>query len=464
MSMTYLLQSSLCMVLFFSVYYFFLRNNSFFGLQRAYLLFTLLLSVTIPLIEIDWIAISEDSIVYNLSDSMAFQDFDSSQPNGQASGKKLSLIASIYLAGVVFMIAKALVGILNVLRIIRNSEIVYSEYGDKLITSDHNLPTSSFFKYIFLDPAAQEDLTLKQCVLVHERKHISDKHFFDLIALEIVRIFLWFNPVVYLYSNAIRNVHEFICDREVLRYTSRECYEESLIKALFKKSHIPLISSFSKISIKTRLNMINMKNSSNLEKLRFVIIIPLTMMVLIAFNPVQANFVSDSEGAEKIYGSVTSEDGKPLPGVKIMVDGKEVGATDLIGNYEVSLSEGGRIVKFVFTGFKSFKTKIPKNEELNVVMEKGKSGEDGISEALYVPEVKVITKSGNSYLAGVVKDKNGNPLSDINVLVPKQKIKTVTDKNGQFELELKSDKGIAIYGVPDENQVYRKIVSLHFGN
>ena len=49
---SYLIQVTVCLGLFYSVYYFLLRGDKFFNLQRAYLLGTLLLSIIIPLIDL----------------------------------------------------------------------------------------------------------------------------------------------------------------------------------------------------------------------------------------------------------------------------------------------------------------------------------------------------------------------------------------------------------------------------
>ena len=47
----YSLEMALCLSLFYTAYWLFLKNETFFGLNRFYLLFTVLLALLVPLLK-----------------------------------------------------------------------------------------------------------------------------------------------------------------------------------------------------------------------------------------------------------------------------------------------------------------------------------------------------------------------------------------------------------------------------
>ena len=81
--------------------------------------------------------------------------------------------------------------------------------------------------------------------LIHEMAHISSKSFIEILILEILKIFYWFNPSFTLYLQAIKMNHEFLADDAVVRRTNDSLqYQQLLIKCIYCKSKIPLASGF----------------------------------------------------------------------------------------------------------------------------------------------------------------------------------------------------------------------------
>src|SRR5690606_38143509 len=66
----------------------------------------------------------------------------------------------------------------------------------------------SFFYKIKIDYSQPQSET----ILVHEKVHAKQLHSVDVIFFELLAIVNWFNPVVYLYKTAIKQIHEFIAD------------------------------------------------------------------------------------------------------------------------------------------------------------------------------------------------------------------------------------------------------------
>ena len=72
-----------------------------------------------------------------------------------------------------------------------------------------------------------------------------------------------------------------------------------------------------------------------------------------------------------ITGTVTSaEDGLPIPGVNVVVQGTTSGtATDLDGNYKVTVTEENATLLFSFIGFKTQSIPVGNQTVINVALE-----------------------------------------------------------------------------------------------
>ncbi|HEY3383451.1 MAG TPA: M56 family metallopeptidase [Vicinamibacterales bacterium] len=63
--------------------------------------------------------------------------------------------------------------------------------------------------------AAGDEQVLGQ-VVAHERTHIRQGHSPDILLIQCAAIGQWFNPFIWLYKTALRELHEYLADRGVL--------------------------------------------------------------------------------------------------------------------------------------------------------------------------------------------------------------------------------------------------------
>ena len=63
--------------------------------------------------------------------------------------------------------------------------------------------------------------------------HCKQKHTYDLLYFEFLKIVMWFNPLLYIYQKRIAAVHEYITDAEVVKFNPKEMYVNKLINDLF---------------------------------------------------------------------------------------------------------------------------------------------------------------------------------------------------------------------------------------
>src|SRR5690349_16440956 len=93
--------------------------------------------------------------------------------------------------------------------------------------------------------------------------------------------------------------------------------------------------------------------------------LPFTVLMLSLF--VGTAWAQDKQ----VSGKVTAaEDGSPLPGVNVLVQGTSKGtSTDVDGNYSIQLSPQENILVFSFVGYKSTTVQVDGRSTIDVPLE-----------------------------------------------------------------------------------------------
>ena len=152
----YLLESSFCLLVFYGFYHFFLQKETFFQLNRVYLIACPILSLSIPFINIsfqkDAPAESLEAFFYpaiesaqNLND-LVWEQMRAPSPVFSLSVS--DVIMAIYLFGAFLMGFSLLRGLWNLSRLIRHGKRSKSK-DFTLVETQNNFPAASFFGYIF---------------------------------------------------------------------------------------------------------------------------------------------------------------------------------------------------------------------------------------------------------------------------------------------------------------------------
>ena len=74
--------------------------------------------------------------------------------------------------------------------------------------------------FIFLNKTDFESQNIPNEILQHEKTHAKQWHSIDIIAIEIIKIIFWFNPIFYAYKKAMQRNHEFLADEKVIFETN----------------------------------------------------------------------------------------------------------------------------------------------------------------------------------------------------------------------------------------------------
>ncbi len=306
----FLLESSICLALFYAFYYWILRKETFFQVNRVYLLLTPLCSILIPLINIDIRPLSTtainattfESFIYpTISNTTAVNDLvwqTVFQPTPSFSFTIADVLLAIYAIGAIWMATRLILGLMRLSRLIASSQ-QRKEDGYTVVETVENIPAASFFSYVFWNEDALADK--KRLILEHELVHIRQHHSLDVILIELYVILKWYNPLIYLYRNSLQTTHEYIADRFVSRQAdSVHQYASLLVQRSHQQTNNTLFSTFSAL-VKKRLIMLGQGESSLWRSLKYFLSIPILvgLMLLFSFNLVEE--IPENPISESLY-------------------------------------------------------------------------------------------------------------------------------------------------------------------
>lgn len=187
----------------------------------------------------------------------------------------------IYCLGVVVLLLSFLYQLWQTLLLIRQNERkIFSKA--KLIQHGLEIMPFSIFNYIIINKNHYNDKELEY-VLLHEMEHINQKHSFDILLIEILKIVFWVNPLVWIYEKEIKQNHEYLADRGVLAH-GIQTYEYQLI-LLNSSLGVPkfnIVNNFNKSHIKKRITMMTSKSIRKLSIWKLLLIVPVVITILFA--------------------------------------------------------------------------------------------------------------------------------------------------------------------------------------
>jgi len=294
-TLVYAIESAVCLAVLYLVYFIFLRKGSSLNYNRAYLLISLLISVSFPLVEFSYDP-SQTLPVFNAlnqfskevgSETIIEAEKAYSYTITATSQKPFLLwweaLIILYFTGVIFMGLKFLIR----LRLIR--EFIWykrhvTRYNERyfIVKTEGQMATMSFMNYLFYDDSQGLNEEEKAQVIAHEKAHIDQKHSYDVLFTESLKVFFWFNPFIYLYKNLLTEVHEYLADQKAVQNSNLQSYTQLLIQTVFKKMGLDLASPFGKNPILKRVD--RLKAGAKPSWIKALIPIPFAFALFLIFS------------------------------------------------------------------------------------------------------------------------------------------------------------------------------------
>ena len=396
----------------FGLYWFFLRTEKLFLFNRFFLNLALIISLILPFISISvnfqpsggleevvaainrniqslstpQVTLDQDQNI--IQDMLPHQLPDEIQP---PSVNYSNIFLILYICGMLVLFLRFLNNMYLLLRQVRSNEKIRYK-GSRIVLVRERINPYCFFNTIFLSREDYENGTIDQALINHEMKHISQYHSVDIVILELIRIIYWFNPILILYSSAIRENHEYLADRGAV-IDDIKSYSEKLLKSAF--GNIPITSGFNRSLTRKRLMMITSPESG---RIRLGLKISLTSSLLALFFLLLSFKQAERQSAEMIF--------VPYENISGTVKDPETGRAS--------------------ANVKTIQQQTTANDTFEVIIK--------------VQKAKSIK--------GTVLREDGIPLPKVFVNVSTELVRSVTDKEGRFEIKDVPENSYLVFASP----------------
>jgi hypothetical protein len=387
--MIYLLETGICLSLLYLAYWLFLRKETYFNFNRLFLVGSILLALTVPLLHVT-LAIPQGSTLENPArrvlkfrqnyEELVRQldaDFGTEpgrrhsagmtadpsltgeagrlpsevSPDRGASGElytdpsgrnRMSAPLSItdflfilYIGGVFYFFARFVYLVVRLFLLARKNRVVRQD-GFRMVEIEDEIAPFSFFRFLFIHHGSYNETELQQ-VMEHEKAHIRQKHSTDHLFAHALAVFQWFNPFAWQIRKALKSTHEYIADRQVIRGgIERIDYQSFLLEQLIGYHSVELVNNFNLKPIKKRIAMMNKDKSGWPARLKATLVAPFALIVFFLFADFTLN---DRE-------TIFSANGPDLTGLWIRQSGDDFGDAIFILGNSFSFSEGIEIRDF----------------------------------------------------------------------------------------------------------------------
>jgi TonB family protein len=292
-------QINLFLVIFYAIYWLFLRKETFHQVNRFYLIGSSILSVILPFADLSsvktWALAGQiQSLVYeyDLPELVVSQ-------NTEHKLNWVLIISILYLTIVAFLFLKLAFGVARAYAIVQSPSFNESN-------------AFSFFGIIKID----KKLPYFRTIRAHERVHTLQLHFLDLFFFELMTVFFWCNPVVYIYRFTIKNLHEFLADQEASQTLPTVAdYATLLLSKQFKiaPEHLFVQPFYNKSTLKIRIQMLLKGKSNNWAILKYGVVAPILLMAVLVSSVSCSDNSVDKPVEIDIIEDVKSEVPPPPP-------------------------------------------------------------------------------------------------------------------------------------------------------
>jgi TonB family protein len=446
----YLLKSTLSISLLYLLFRTLMRKETFFALNRLLLLTIIACSTIIPLLYLPQIIhptipvqlipvfsenenqLQELPVVTNEVDrvTVALPKVSPGATPSRARTYKVGLLFQyVYLAGMLITFLILIHGLVTVLLLFRKAQVKQMD-GFRLLIINKEISPFSFGRFVII---SQSDYDAhSHTILAHEQAHIRLNHFYDLLLLEMAKIFHWFNPVIYWLIRDMKEIHEFQADDYTLtKGIDATKYQLLIIQKCVGPQRFALANSFNHCQIKKRITMMNKQKTSKAWRWKVATFLPLLALLLMAFGKTGENVPPDQTTLSSIVSIAPQDSVKQWTEADFgkLVHDKEVPTRGFRG-FPISLNSKSQLkIGGEFVSWEEASKQIQKFLDYNLASEEMK------------PEFEKITINGQERMA-----QKYNILSITrDVSTPVEKYQNLLNFIGKVVLEIRQKYANEIY-------------------
>lgn len=278
----YLITSAISMGVLLGLYHLLLEKEKMHRFNRFYLPGAVVLSLIMPLIELPFaVHLIEKPTAVSATELPAIMPSVSSAIPVETTNYQPFILWGMYGVVALVLAVRFAVNIARFYSVKKQGERV-SYQGAALILFKEDILPHTFLGTIYISEKDYEERLTTPELLSHEMAHIRQRHTLDILFIEVVKVALWFNPLVYLYKKAIQVNHEFLADEKVVRsHRDVPAYQQLLLTKAFPAGLYPLASSINFSITKKRFIMMTKTTSKSKAALLQVAVLPVVATLML---------------------------------------------------------------------------------------------------------------------------------------------------------------------------------------
>ena len=286
--MLYLLKTSLSLAAFYLFYKLLCSRDTWHRQNRLLLILIFALSAVIPFMYIDLGIAAREASVFIEGLTLVGEVVELEGATLDATPHPttwwqqipwLTLLTTLYLAGLIVCITHFIMSLLAIVSLIRKSKRHTLPDGTILVTHTKSYGPFSWMRYIIV---SERDLSDNSAmILAHERAHIRLHHSWDLLFVQLCATAQWFNPAAWLLKRELEAIHEYEADSDTLRqgFDARQ-YQLRLFEAVIGTNFNTITNNFNNCSTKKRIIMMMKKQSSPWTRMKALFVLPVTFVAV----------------------------------------------------------------------------------------------------------------------------------------------------------------------------------------
>mgnify|MGYP000314598715 FL=1 len=286
--LAYFLKINVAIALFYAFYRLFFHKDTFFHWRRMALLCFFAISMLYPLLNIQgWIKAHEPMVAMAdlyatiLLPEQVVTPTQETVINWQEVIMQFAKI--IYWSGMLLLTARFFVQLGSIIRLhfqCSKSNI----QGVRVHLLKKETGPFSFFHWIFIHPQSHTESEISE-IITHEETHARQYHSVDVLFSEIMCIFCWFNPFIWLMKREVRGNLEYMADHRVLETGhDSKSYQYHLLGLAHHKAAANLSNSFNVLPLKNRIKMMNKRRTKEIGRTKYLMLLPLAAILMIVSN------------------------------------------------------------------------------------------------------------------------------------------------------------------------------------
>lgn len=387
----YLIKVNVVITLLILLYYFLLKNERFFWLNRVFNIGSILLALILPV----FLLKGHNRLAGTPNNNASFLDrmtaYIITPADGKGAGyfwdgsfdlftRHAAQLKLVKLGCWLYLLIVALLVVRFVFQLVKLAVFLRKTKGQRIngiyyVEHAQEMAPFSFMNYLVINRSGYNTEQLEQ-IIAHERVHIMQWHSVDILLIELLHIFLWFNPFIYLLKEQVKLNLEYLADECVLQAgADRKKYQLNILYNTISSNPHAIVNLFQSSKLKLRIKMMNTKKRSRYNLLKYATVLPVVFTTYAVFSR------SNTQTADLNLKPAALTTSQSLPAAGLDTEPTFPGGTEMLMKF---LKENIRY---------------PKNENGAVKQEGGKRenvfvsfnvGEEGV-----ISDIKVLKSAGN---------------------------------------------------------------------